>query len=536
MAYSKSFKKKTWAKPEKVIGVAPDAADYSLEQERINTTITTTNCNVLVRAAAGTGKTFTIRHALWKYHNLQPNTKSLYVVFNTKNRAEAETKMPLQTECLTLHAMGRQILTSAGYPKVIGEGDKVWRFLRAMVPDPSTGITGPEGEKLRKEHNRRKFFLKKLIDFSRIMLLDESVDDMRQCAIMNHINLEPQDFEVAKRVLDEMNKQFFGNKTGVIPTKVIDIDFIDMIYMPVRFQDKMKFDKVYDLVCLDEYQDTTRMAYEMIQRYVLSNPNCRFLAVGDKMQAIYGFSGAEIRFFGEMLQAPNTVELTLSTCYRCKPAIIREANKYVDYIHPWENFTEDGTVIEAGNFNNAIEGDFILCRKNRPIVKICLDMLKVGKRAVVRGKDIAEDILKMLESIDATTKEELLLGLFNYVEKYVASMVENRGWTEERARNSEEFKNLKDRSGCVEDMAGIMPVSQITDTINSIFSDDAKVNAVILSTVHRAKGLESDSVYILDLCQMETDELKYVAITRAQNKLVYCNYEGCEQIEFGGDE
>ena len=62
---------------------------------------------------------------------------------------------------------------------------------------------------------------------------------------------------------------------------------------------------------------------------------------------------------------------------------------------------------------------------------------------------------------------------------------------------------------------------------------------VVLSTIHKAKGLEADTVFILDehlLYKMSGDEgswthtqeknLEYVAITRAKNRLVYISSEG----------
>lgn len=92
---------------------------------------------------------------------------------------------------------------------------------------------------------------------------------------------------------------------------------------------------------------------------------------------------------------------------------------------------------------------------------------------------------------------------------------------------SEEYKNLTDRMGVLEDMVKVMAVESIKPTIDSIFTDAEKLDAVILSTVHKAKGLEAPRVFILDLCQMEEMNLRYVAVTRAQHHLEYCDYEGC---------
>jgi superfamily I DNA/RNA helicase len=70
--------------------------------------------------------------------------------------------------------------------------------------------------------------------------------------------------------------------------------------------------------------------------------------------------------------------------------------------------------------------------------------------------------------------------------------------------------------------------------IDRIFSDDT--DGTVFSSVHRAKGLEADTVYIirpdqLPLIRKDQQEweltqemnLKYVALTRSKNRLVFVN-------------
>ena len=70
--------------------------------------------------------------------------------------------------------------------------------------------------------------------------------------------------------------------------------------------------------------------------------------------------------------------------------------------------------------------------------------------------------------------------------------------------------------------------------LERLFSDNEK-KGVVLSTIHKSKGLEADNVFILDVNLIPSkyattkDQLKqernllYVAITRAKNKLIYIN-------------
>ena len=66
--------------------------------------------------------------------------------------------------------------------------------------------------------------------------------------------------------------------------------------------------------------------------------------------------------------------------------------------------------------------------------------------------------------------------------------------------------------------------------IRSIFTD--KIEGIVLSTIHKIKGLEADRVFIIrpDILPMKTNKpweyqqeknLEYVAITRSKNELIY---------------
>ena len=75
----------------------------------------------------------------------------------------------------------------------------------------------------------------------------------------------------------------------------------------------------------------------------------------------------------------------------------------------------------------------------------------------------------------------------------------------------------------------------MTQVIESMFSDEQNTEYVILSTIHRSKGLEADNIFYLfrnlipsqyaktQLELMQEKCLEYVCITRAKKKLIYVN-------------
>ncbi|MBY0527338.1 MAG: ATP-binding domain-containing protein [Gemmataceae bacterium] len=66
--------------------------------------------------------------------------------------------------------------------------------------------------------------------------------------------------------------------------------------------------------------------------------------------------------------------------------------------------------------------------------------------------------------------------------------------------------------------------------IGQLFSDERKAGVVTFSTVHRAKGDEADTVYLIDVpgrqpkrdweARQQTN-LRYVALTRSKRRLVF---------------
>ncbi|HEU4727650.1 MAG TPA: 3'-5' exonuclease [Kofleriaceae bacterium] len=76
-----------------------------------------------------------------------------------------------------------------------------------------------------------------------------------------------------------------------------------------------------------------------------------------------------------------------------------------------------------------------------------------------------------------------------------------------------------------EDVAGLIAL------IERVFADDGKPR-VVCSSIHKAKGLDADRVWLLadtldrvkpkdEVQEIEEQNLRYVAITRARKELVY---------------
>jgi superfamily I DNA/RNA helicase len=92
----------------------------------------------------------------------------------------------------------------------------------------------------------------------------------------------------------------------------------------------------------------------------------------------------------------------------------------------------------------------------------------------------------------------------------------------------------------------VVDLQQLNNKLTEIFCD--KVDGIVLSTVHKMKGLEANRVFIIkpDLLPMKTKNalqyqeeknLFYVAITRAKTELIYdVEWDECTIITENKDE
>jgi superfamily I DNA/RNA helicase len=103
------------------------------------------------------------------------------------------------------------------------------------------------------------------------------------------------------------------------------------------------------------------------------------------------------------------------------------------------------------------------------------------------------------------------------------------GSTDQRQRTVEsKIEAIRDQASMLISLAdGADSVNHVEDRIDALFKDDGMgiAGMVTCSSVHKAKGLEADRVFVLqDTMKHHNQEelnIQYVAITRAKHELVY---------------
>ena len=299
------------------------------------------------------------------------------------------------------------------------------------------------------------------------------------------------------------------------------IDFDDMIWMPLV--NDYPFPK-YDVLFVDEAQDFNESQREMISKCVNGG---RCIIVGDKNQAIYGFRGADSNSIGlfreRLMKGEREIsDFPLSISWRCPKSVVREANRYVkEFSAP--DFAKEGNVIENAGFNPQLN-DMVLCRYNAPLVGAFYDLISQGKSAYILGRDMTKGLITAVQKVSKNNN----MGTAEFWDLFMQDFTYNH----QRLMNDNkknQAMSLEDKKDCISIFVNkATTVGGIIEEIKRIFDGNDKGD-IMLSTVHKAKGLEADNVYLLATERMphpcggqEENNIAYVAITRAKNNLFYC--------------
>ncbi len=260
----------------------------------------------------------------------------------------------------------------------------------------------------------------------------------------------------------------------------------------------------------------------------------RIVCVGDDRQAIYGFRGADSNALDNLKRELSAAELGLTVTYRCPQVVVQYAQRLVpDFMaHESNAVGEMGSQKQETMLKEAEVGDLILSRKNAPLMSLCLKLLRAGKRARIEGRNIGAALIGIVKARKAKGLPALEEKLDRWREKECNKA--RQKLTSKQAID-EKIGMINDQYECIESlMDGVSTVPELIARIDSLFGDTppgGDNRTITLSSIHKAKGLEAERVYLLqdtlypggDKTRIEEANLEYVGVTRAKRTLVMVN-------------
>lgn len=489
-------------------------SDY---QKKIFDFITKGTGNAVINAKAGSGKTTTLVEAM---KLISPKEKVLFVAFNKAIEQELSSRLKGydNVDIKTYHGLGYALLRkNMGSVKV-----RLNEYKYTAMINNSIYTLLPECEKMNKDDLRTfKTNLKQLIDFARFNLA-ETVSEIRDIAekygvktIFNEIELVPTILEWGRTHLNE-------------------IDYTDMIWLCIEREIKTRTYK-YDYIFIDEAQDSSIMQQALIKKCF--KRGSRFIAIGDEFQCINAFAGADQDAFKKMQSEPNTVILNLPITYRCPKKIVEFVRGVTGVEIEASDSAIDGDIKMDVNPLDPKNNDMVLCRNTAHLVKLYMKYNRINKKSYLKGRNIGETFKTMLWQVDNNylSRDMMTDGVFPRLYERLFEMINKEisvtGMEYEDIVNTRSIADYIDSIKALEVLSeGLTWRDDLISKIEIIFTDNDK-DGVCLSTIHKAKGLEADNVFILCPSLMPSkyakkqwekiaeDNLFYVAITRAKKTL-----------------
>lgn len=473
----------------------------------------TTDKNILISAAPGSGKTTTIVQA----SRLIPYGKSaIFVAFNKWIVEDLKERLPSTVICSTMHSIGAKAVY-AHYPgevKMMGDKKQINLFIE------------PQYEK--EEDMRKKwssiYQIDRLLSLARATMAEPKREEIEK--VIENYALDLDDEQIEKGIRAFINLRRYDND----PDKYnMAIDFQDMISLPAM-KKEIRMPQ-FDYVFVDECQDLSSLDHVFINR-LKKEKGGRLIAVGDKKQSIYGFRGSAPDSFDKISQMPNTIVLPLSISYRCAKNIVKEARNVYPDIEEYEH-NPDGEV-RIGQIEDIREGDMVLCRNVRPLIEVFFKLIEMDKKAYVVGREMEKGLRNMLKGINSDADSEVSLRILQENMDIFEKSLRSRGISNPKSHprmisqieKHEILKLLFSRFGTV---------SQVETFIETVFDDNDR-SGVRLMTIHKSKGLENDRVFIIERFEgkklipskyavtaeqkIQESNLRFVSITRAKKELI----------------
>ena len=491
--------------------------------------------NLILEAVAGSGKTFTIIEMLIAINHHFPQARCALMSFNAKVRDELKervrTKNIRNTEVNTVHGFaftafkshfGPRKPNSYKLPDLLDPLLKQFKLTYKFSPPICQAVS------IAKDTGMELFFPNTTAEWKKLIDYHDISWDEDKLPLGAFINLCADLFRLSTQNTDK-------------------IDFSDMIWMPLKHG--LSFPQ-FDFVFIDEAQDTNATRREVAKRmlkqgndnvvqeaFAVALKKGRLIAVGDRHQAIYGFTGADNDALDILKEEFSAAELPLSTCFRCSKSVIRHAQSIVPHIQPRVGAIEGAVNLQMPEYNfhqNLFSQSFpdlqrsaILCRKNAPLISLAFQLLSKRIPCRIEGRDVGQELIRLCKkhSSPGDSKQKLSQSLQLHLNQQAQKL------------SPYKLDLLSDKITAINSILQlpfITSVNQLYQEIEQVFSDydPTKPPRLTLSSVHKSKGLEWPTVYLLGRnlwmpsqfatqpwMEDQEQNLIYVAITRAKETL-----------------
>ena len=315
------------------------------------------------------------------------------------------------------------------------------------------------------------------------------------------------------------------------------------------------------VLVIDEAQDMSEKDFKLVRALMQSNEDMRIIAVGDDDQNIYAFRGSDSRYLRMLIDHYGATKYEMPDNYRSQKSIVALSNAFVSSLHDRMK-SSPGVPVQQEN-GKAFIIHHNCSNYSEAIVKNVAKTHRTEKACVLtQTNDEAMQVLGLLERNGIHAKLIQSLGKQFRLEdlaeiRYFLSVIDQHGettvipeavWKEAKEKLSAYYEDSKCLEICgnlIRDFEEVYPEKYRTDLdefikesqFEDFYPDEREM--LYVSTIHKAKGREFDTVYmLLQNYIANTDEKRralYVGMTRAKSSLyIHCNTDIFDGISTPG--
>ena len=512
---------------------------------------------VCILAGAGTGKTRAITHRIAYAVRSQaiPPTQLLAVTFTARAASELRSRLlrlgAAGVQARTFHAAAlRQLRYFA--PRVLGGA------MPEVVDNPIRLVSNAAARARLRTDRAELRDLAAEIDWAKAVLATPDDYPKRASAAARQPPVSPAtvaqvyaEYEQAKR------------RAG-------QVDFADLLLIMAgaieQYADVAEeLRSRYRHFVVDEYQDVSPLQQRLLDAWLGGRDD--LCVVGDANQTIYSFAGATPRYLLEFrARYPEAVEVRLHRDYRSTPQVVELANKLVSRARgpavTLSGQRADGAPPTFAEYDDepAEAADVaaqcrVLLAAGTPAAEIAV-LFRVNAQSEVYEKALADAGIayvlrggeRFFDRPEIREARLLLRGAARAdpgdqaLTDAVRAVLAGVGWHPDSPSTGgatrERWESLAALAGMADDLAAADPDAHLPQLVAELDERAAAqhaptVQGVTLASLHSAKGLEWDAVFLVGLTDTTmpiqhatTDEqlaeerrLLYVGITRARERL-----------------
>ena len=506
---------------------------------------------VCILAGAGTGKTRTITHRLAYGIAKGQFAANRALVLTYTNRAAGELRARLQqlgaglVSVKTFHAAALSQLqhfwpqlTGALTPKVI---ESKARMLHEIAMREKIALNGDSIRDLAAEIEWRK---------QNLLSLEEYQERLGSRPAVSGLSAKKN---VALQAAYEAEKL----KTQTIDWEDVLILMLGMLRAEASVREHVRAQ--YRFFTVDEYQDISALQHALLDEWIGERSD--LCVVGDPNQTIFSFTGATNAFllgFENRFEGAQVFELLRN--YRSSPQIVTFANRLTrdqstisalysevkpgpvpmirEFQTPIEEATFVATEIKKLRDSGTLAKDIaVLYRINGQSELFESELGRHGVEYVVRGGQRFFQRPEIQSAI-RVIRAEAATGTDKKTFEAVTDIIRSLGWSAKEPTDAnlrEKWESLNSLLEIADELGESASLSELARELDERARSQHEPTraAVTLATIHSAKGLEWQAVFVVGLTEgylpisyaktdselAEERRLLYVAVTRAQRLL-----------------